>query len=167
MDSFANSDITYDDGQLNREPVPEEIVVYGFKPPIRLPDGSIQEGDYLSANHLNYLLNDIYKKIKSSLAVIEKSGDSNGGYRRFANGDIEAWGRSTTGSDGSITVSYPFNFPGATNDIQVTDTASGHDSISVKVSLGSTSTGFTIRASNASGAAVSGRVILWKATYHG
>lgn len=61
--SFAATDITYADGQQNKEPVPDEILASGFVPPVRMPDGSISAGSKLAANHLNTLLNDLYTQI--------------------------------------------------------------------------------------------------------
>lgn len=167
MENFAATTRVYSDGQNNREEVPAEIVQYGFKPPVKLPDGSIEVGDFLSANHLNFMFYDIYQKLSTSLVVTEKSGNTTAGYRKFSNGDIEAWGRATTGADGSVTVNYGIQMPSPTGDIQITDTASGNDNVSVKVTLSTSVTGFTIRAANASGAALPGRIVLWKAVYHG
>lgn len=175
MDSFANSNITYDDGQLNREPVPEEIVVYGFKPPIRLPDGSIQEGDYLSANHLNYILNDLYKQLSNSLVVVESGGDTGGGYRKFTNGDIEMWGRATPNSSGDAVVTYPIALSKATRDIQVNSLAdASQTSTDIHVTMiidGSyTATGFRTKSAVAGaqgGAnAASANAYLWRAYFH-
>ncbi|EEV9286097.1 phosphoglycolate phosphatase [Escherichia coli] len=76
LDSFAAQNLTFSDGQNNKEAIPEEIVEYGFKPPVRAADGSIQVGDKLAANHLNYLLNDLYSQIsdlKARVAVLEGS----------------------------------------------------------------------------------------------
>lgn len=61
--SFAATDVTYSDGQNNKEPVPDEILAAGFVPPVRMPDGSISAGSKLAANHLNTLLNDLYAQI--------------------------------------------------------------------------------------------------------
>lgn len=61
--SFAATDVTYSDGQNNKEPVPDEILSSGFVPPVRMPDGSISAGSKLAANHLNTLLNDLYTQI--------------------------------------------------------------------------------------------------------
>lgn len=61
--SFADTDVTYADGQKNKEPVPDEILASGFVPPVRMPDGSISAGNKLAANHLNTLLNDLYTQI--------------------------------------------------------------------------------------------------------
>ncbi|HDC4474379.1 TPA: phosphoglycolate phosphatase [Enterobacter cloacae] len=61
--SFAANDVTYSDGQKNKEPVPEEILASGFVPPVRMPDGSITASSKLAANHLNTLLNDLYTQI--------------------------------------------------------------------------------------------------------
>lgn len=61
--SFAANDVTYSDGQENRVRPPDEIFANGFKPPVRNPDGSVSKGDPLAANHLNYILNDIYARL--------------------------------------------------------------------------------------------------------
>ncbi|HGM5832508.1 TPA: phosphoglycolate phosphatase [Serratia marcescens] len=63
--SFAAQDRVYSDGQNNKEPVPEEIIEFGFVPPVRMPDGSISPGNKLAANHLNTLLNELYSKISA------------------------------------------------------------------------------------------------------
>ena len=42
--SFANTDVSYPDGQSNKEPIPDEILDKGFVPPVRMPDGSISAG---------------------------------------------------------------------------------------------------------------------------
>ncbi|MRT10852.1 phosphoglycolate phosphatase [Enterobacteriaceae bacterium RIT711] len=72
--SFAATDVTYADGQNNKEPVPDEILSSGFVPPVRMPDGSISAGSKLAANHLNTLLNDLYTQIadlKARVTAIE------------------------------------------------------------------------------------------------
>lgn len=72
--SFAATDVTYADGQNNKEPVPDEIIASGFVPPVRMPDGSIAAGSKLAANHLNTLLNDLYTQIadlKARVADLE------------------------------------------------------------------------------------------------
>lgn len=61
--SFADTDVTYADGQKNKEPIPDEILASGFVPPVRMPDGSISASSKLAANHLNTLLNDLYAQI--------------------------------------------------------------------------------------------------------
>ncbi|WP_241640736.1 phosphoglycolate phosphatase [Rosenbergiella epipactidis] len=63
MDSFAASDLQFDDGQNNIESIPDEVQQYGFRPPVRGKDGSIIAGHKLTANHLNYILNDLYAQI--------------------------------------------------------------------------------------------------------
>ncbi|WP_261154230.1 phosphoglycolate phosphatase [Serratia ficaria] len=63
--SFAAQDRIYPDGQNNKEPVPDEIIEFGFVPPVRMPDGSISTGSKLAANHLNTLLNELYSKIST------------------------------------------------------------------------------------------------------
>lgn len=72
--SFAATDVTYSDGQNNKEPIPDEILASGFVPPVRMPDGSISAGNKLAANHLNTLLNDLYAQIadlKARITVLE------------------------------------------------------------------------------------------------
>ncbi|MGL5965636.1 MAG: phosphoglycolate phosphatase [Kluyvera sp.] len=69
--SFAATDVTYSDGQNNKEPVPDEILASGFVPPVRMPDGSISAGSKLAANHLNTILNDLYAQISELKSRIE------------------------------------------------------------------------------------------------
>lgn len=74
INSFAETDVTYSDGQKNKEPIPDEILASGFVPPVRMPDGSISSGSKLAANHLNTLLNDLYSQVselKNRLAKLE------------------------------------------------------------------------------------------------
>lgn len=61
--SFAGTDVTYPDNQSNRVRPPDEIFSVGFKPPVKNPDGSVSKGDSLAANHLNYILHDLYSRI--------------------------------------------------------------------------------------------------------
>ncbi|KVI50958.1 phosphoglycolate phosphatase [Enterobacter cloacae subsp. cloacae] len=68
--SFADTDVTYADGQKNKEPIPDEILASGFVPPVRMPDGSISTGSKLAANHLNTLLNDLYAQISDLKARV-------------------------------------------------------------------------------------------------
>lgn len=124
MESFANTDVDYPDGQSNRVVVPAEIQARGFKPPVRTASGELEKGDSLAANHLNYILNDIYKKFSNSKIIVESSGDATSGYRRYSNGDIEIWGYSTPNASGVATVSYPITLPGNTRNIQLTMLAS-------------------------------------------
>ncbi|HBQ0466444.1 TPA: phosphoglycolate phosphatase [Klebsiella aerogenes] len=70
LNSFAAQDLKYSDGQNNKETIPDEIVEYGFKPPVRAADGSVQVGDKLTANHLNWLLNDLYNQIQELKARV-------------------------------------------------------------------------------------------------
>lgn len=165
MESFANDDVTYVDGQLNKEIVPAEIVAKGFKPPVLLPDGSIEEGDHLPANYLNYILNDIYKVIGANAYYpVSKTGSNSAGSVTYSNGDIEAWGSATTNASGVATVTYPVLFPSPAGDIQVTSIGSTNDAVTVKVS-GSTTGGFTIRANDAASAVVANRGVFWRSKY--
>ncbi|WP_158782513.1 phosphoglycolate phosphatase [Pantoea sp. BAV 3049] len=61
--SFSDTDVTYPDGQSNRVRPPDEIFSAGFKPPVKNSDGTVQKGDVLAANHLNYILHDLYARI--------------------------------------------------------------------------------------------------------
>ncbi|SEQ64813.1 hypothetical protein SAMN05216522_10526 [Rosenbergiella nectarea] len=63
MESFAANDLLFDDGQNNKESIPDEVQQYGFRPPVRAQDGSIIPGHKLTANHLNYIFNDLYSQI--------------------------------------------------------------------------------------------------------
>lgn len=166
MESFANSDRQYSDGQNNREPIPEEVQTYGFKPPVRLPDGSIEKGDFLSSNHLNYILNDLYSKLASARVVTQKGGDSSEGYTVFSDGTIEMWGRATTLAAGSVNVVFPIPIPSPTRDIQLTTTGETQPVIVLVNQASLTANGFTAYATTGAGAATS-RTFHWKAVYHG
>lgn len=61
--SFADNNVQYSDLQSNKAEIPEEILANGFKPPIMTENGTVQYGDPLSAQHLNYLLNEIFKRL--------------------------------------------------------------------------------------------------------
>ncbi len=58
---FAETLITYPGGIRGREPIPEEIRAYGFKPPVRLPSGHVRTGDMLPGNWWNDILNNAYR----------------------------------------------------------------------------------------------------------
>ncbi|MBV4411839.1 phosphoglycolate phosphatase [Enterobacteriaceae bacterium YMB-R22] len=68
--SFAENNVHYSDLQVNKADIPQEILANGFKPPIKMPDGSVQQGDPLTAQYLNYMLNEIF----SRLSALEGSG---------------------------------------------------------------------------------------------
>lgn len=61
--TFAGTNVTFADKQVNKVRPPDEIFATGFKPPVKNPDGSVTKGDPLAANHLNYILNDLYARI--------------------------------------------------------------------------------------------------------
>lgn len=172
MKSFAAKDITYSDGQRNREPIPAEIQESGFKPPVKLPDGLIELGDFLAANHLNTIFNDLYSQISASPQVVEKGGSSTTGYRVFANGDIEQWGVGTPNASGDATITFTKTLPGSTNDISITQrAAAGSSDLHQTMIVGSvTTTGFVTRSrfiAAAGGAtAVSQNSFFWKVYYH-
>ena len=74
IESFAASDIQYPDGQRNKETPPDEVIANGFVPPVRAADGTIIAGNKLTANHLNYILNDLYAKnaeLEARIAELE------------------------------------------------------------------------------------------------
>jgi len=79
MDSFAAQDLQFDDGQNNKESIPDEIQQYGFRPPVRAQDGTIISGHKLAAQHLNYIINDLYSKnasLEARIAQLEsKAGN--------------------------------------------------------------------------------------------
>ena len=70
MDSFAAQDLQFDDGQNNKEPIPDEIQQYGWRPPVRSQDGSIIAGHKLTANHLNYIIHDLYAQLAELKAKV-------------------------------------------------------------------------------------------------
>ncbi|QKJ86694.1 phosphoglycolate phosphatase [Paramixta manurensis] len=63
INSFAENDVQYSDLQTNKAEIPQEIIKNGFKPPIKMPDGSVQLGDPLPAQYLNFLLNEIFVRL--------------------------------------------------------------------------------------------------------
>ncbi|AEX65695.1 hypothetical protein DIBBI_gp27 [Xanthomonas phage vB_XveM_DIBBI] len=179
MDSFANVDVNYPDGQTNKTVVPAEIQARGFKPPIRTATGELEKGDNLAANHLNFILNDIYNKLKASgdsaITVVEAGGDTANGYRSYSNGHIEMWGTGTPGADGNVTITYPVVLPALTRDIQISmlSTPDGTNMdlhAGMIISQSQTPTGFRARCifrssgSTSNGASQNG--FTWRANYH-
>lgn len=65
IQSFADNNVQYPDLQPNKAALPDEIIANGFKPPIITQNGTVQYGDPLSAQHLNYLLNEIFNRLKN------------------------------------------------------------------------------------------------------
>lgn len=61
--SFAENNVQYSDQQTNKAPMPDEIIANGFKPPIVTANGTIQYGDPLPAQYLNYALNEIFNRL--------------------------------------------------------------------------------------------------------
>lgn len=72
MDSFASQDLQFDDGQNNKEAIPDEIQQYGFRPPVRAQNGTIIAGHHLAAQHLNQIFYDLYTKIAAQEARINE-----------------------------------------------------------------------------------------------
>lgn len=175
MDSFASKDIQYPDGQPNKVVVPAEIQESGFKPPVRASNGELILGDALSANHLNYILNDIYNKLSKSRVLVDFGGDNSAGYRRYTNGDVEMWGGGVAGADGNTQITYPIALPAATRDIQVSIlTVKGAADMSIHavmvVDESQTATGFIARSIYRDAAANSTNVpsrngFRWNANY--
>lgn len=60
---FAANNIQYPDLQPNKAALSDEILANGFKPPIITQNGTVQYGDPLSAQHLNYLMNEIFNRL--------------------------------------------------------------------------------------------------------
>lgn len=166
MDSFANTPRDYDDGQSNLEEIPAEIQQYGWKPPVKLPDGSIVEGDFLAANHLNMIFNDLYKKLKSSIVVTKEVITDTGGYQIFSNGDIEMWGTATTGSDAVAAITTPVALPGPTRDVQLTLVNATTNAWLVSLQPGATFNTFTAKVITQTAALVPNAVVLWRIKYH-
>lgn len=176
MDSFANVDVNYPDGQTNKTVVPAEIQARGFKPPVRTASGELVKGDNLAANHLNFILNDIYNKFSNARLVTESNGNTDQGYRKYSNGDVDMWGFATPGTDGTALVTYPVSLPEATRDIMVsiltannTTDINAH-SVMIMANTWST-TGFRAKAvykpkAAASDVLPSQNGFMWRATYH-
>ncbi len=166
MDSFASTARQYDDGQNNREEIPAEIQQFGWKPPVKLPDGSIVEGDFLAANHLNQIFYDLYQKLKASVVITKEVITDAGGYQVLSNGDIEMWGSATTGSDGNAVLNLPLAMPGPTRDIQFTVAHATGNVYVTSLQPNSTYTAFTVHVVTPAGALASGVTILWRVKYH-
>lgn len=63
LPSFAAQDRTYPDGQANRVKPSDLIMSQGFSPPYKDLAGLLTVGDFVTANELNWLFNDIYKQL--------------------------------------------------------------------------------------------------------
>ena len=170
MKSFANVDVGYPDGQTNKTVVPAEIQARGFKPPVRATDGTLELGDNLAANHLNYILNDIYNQLQAGNLVVESGGDNNNGYRKFRDGTVEAWGVGML-VNGDLTVTLPTTFPAAPADIITTIGGTNFGiNVDVVAALSATTTTIAFRgryipvAGGAGG--LSGTKFSWRAAYH-
>lgn len=69
MTTFAEAPITYPDGQTTVVPVPEEIALRGFFPPVLGPDGRVILGDVLPAGWLNDMIRTAYRQLAQPLPV--------------------------------------------------------------------------------------------------
>lgn len=75
MDSWAETDKTYK-GQggtdiPNKQTPSEELQATGFAPTYFDESGNLVFGDGLSAQVMNFILNDLYKKYRDLLARVE------------------------------------------------------------------------------------------------
>jgi hypothetical protein len=61
LSSFADQNRTYADGQANRVKPSDEVMQAGFLPTFKNDTGIIVHGDFVTANELNWLFNDLYK----------------------------------------------------------------------------------------------------------
>lgn len=74
MDSWAESDITYPSQNAdtpNKEEPPEEMQAAGFAPSYIDKGGNLIIGDPLTAQHMNFILCDIYQKYRDLLERVE------------------------------------------------------------------------------------------------
>ncbi|QDH45698.1 structural protein [Pantoea phage vB_PagM_AAM37] len=170
MESFANVDVNYPDGQTNKTVVPAEIQARGFKPPVRSTDGTLEPGSNLAANHLNYILNDIYNQLQAVNLVTESGGDNINGYRKFRDGTVEAWGAGKL-VNGDLNVTLPTTFPEVPADIMTTIGGTNFgNNVDVVAALSATTTTIAFRgryvpvAGGAGGP--SGANFSWRAAYH-
>lgn len=73
MDSWAESDITYPSLNAdtpNKAEPPAEMQAAGFVPTYMDKGGNLVIGDPLTAQHVNYIFWDLYRKYKDALARI-------------------------------------------------------------------------------------------------
>lgn len=73
MDSWAEKDISYPSLNAdtpNKSKPPEEMQASGFVPTYRDKAGNLVVGDPLTAQHINFLFCDLYRKYKAALARI-------------------------------------------------------------------------------------------------
>ena len=73
MDSWAESDISYPSLNAdtpNKSETPAEMQAAGFAPTYMDKAGNLVIGDPLTAQHMNFLLCDLYRKYKDALARI-------------------------------------------------------------------------------------------------
>lgn len=73
MDSWAASDTTYPSQNAdtpNKEAPTDEMVAVGFAPTYLDKNGNLVVGDPLTAQHINYLFNDLYSKLSAAQARI-------------------------------------------------------------------------------------------------
>ena len=74
MDSWAEDDVTYPslnaDTPNKQEPA-QEMQASGFVPTYMDKGGNLVVGDALTAQHMNYLLCDLYRKYTAALARIQ------------------------------------------------------------------------------------------------
>ncbi|KJO49455.1 phosphoglycolate phosphatase [Klebsiella aerogenes] len=74
MDSWAENDISYPSFNAdtpNKDTPSAEMQASGFVPTYMDRGGNLVIGDPLTAQHVNYILCDLYRKYKAALARIE------------------------------------------------------------------------------------------------
>lgn len=149
MTKYCERVISYPDGQRNIEPCPEEIVRNGFKPPVALPDGSVQKGDVLVCQWFNYLLKHMYRA--ASNATLDTAGTIWGKAFTISADGMRFEMRNTQavlGAAGSneITFSKPFKTPPIVVVHRASDTPGAEVFTLLANSI--TTTGFKIAARN-------------------
>lgn len=75
MDSWAESDVSYPSLNAdtpNKQEPPQEMQTSGLVPTYMDKAGNLVIGDALTAQHMNYLLWDLYRKYSAALLRIEQ-----------------------------------------------------------------------------------------------
>lgn len=75
MDSWAATDTSYPSQYAdtpNKAAPPDEMQAVGWVPTYIDAAGNLVTGDALTAQHINFILNDLYSKYSAALARIEQ-----------------------------------------------------------------------------------------------
>lgn len=109
----------------NKEPLPEEIVANGFRPPVQTPDGVYEYGDELTANWLNWLLNDLYKSVVvEDISGTVTPGPTFDSYFAIKCGDVMVQGGAFQCTASTTLLTFPIPFEvGSTPVVFVSDYA--------------------------------------------